>query len=157
MCRCVVDRNTVAADRISRKLNRLLASVRSALLNYGLRKEYGKQIHAPPDFFNWVAILDNEAFDDFFTDFAGQGRIRWHYGVAHPLLCSFEDSFMADHGRGWLPENDANRARIFVRTDRTNVLLFGFENNCTTCFGSILTCSALETCLAFQLSTLKQC
>ena len=157
MCRCVVDRNTVAADRICKKLNRLLASVRSALLNYGLRMEYAKQIHAPPDFFNWVDILDNEGFDNFFTDFAGQGRIRWHYGVAHPLLCSFEDSFMADHGRGWLPENNANRARTFVRTNRTNFFLFSIENNCTTCSGSILTCSAPETCLASQFSTLKQC
>ena len=34
---------------------------------------------------------------------------------AHPLLCSFEDSFMAEHGRGWLPEDNANRARTFVR------------------------------------------
>ena len=157
MCRCVVDRNTVAADRISKKLNRLLASVRSALLDNGLRMEYGKQICASPDFFDWVDILDNEGFDAFFTDFAGQGRIRWHYGVAHPLLCSFEDSFMADHGRGWLPENEANRARTFVRTDRKTFVLFGIEYNCTTCFGSTLTCSAPETSLTSQFSTLKQC
>ena len=118
MSRCIVDRNTVAADRIRMKLNRLLAAVRSALLNDECRKFYGERIHATPEFFNWINILGDEIFDDLFADFAGQGRIRWHYGIAHPLLCSFEDSFMAEHGRGWLPENDANRARTFVRTSR---------------------------------------
>lgn len=98
------------------KLNRLLTDVRSALLDDGLRMIYGTRIHAPSEFFNWINVLDHERFDDFFTDFAGQARIRWHYGVAHPLLCSFEDSFMADHGRGWLPENNADRAKTLVRT-----------------------------------------
>lgn len=111
---CVVDRNSIAAGRISTKLNRLLASVRSALLDDQLRMDYGERIHATTDFFDWIKFLDDERFDQFFTEFAGQGRIRWHYGVAHPLLCSFEDSFMADHGRGWLPESGANRARTLV-------------------------------------------
>ncbi|CAD6566990.1 MAG: hypothetical protein ASARMPRED_000454 [Alectoria sarmentosa] len=115
---CVVDRNAVAAGRICVKLNRLLASVRRALLDDELRRTYGEQIRASPEFFNWISILGDEKFDDFFTDFAGQGRIRWHYGVAHPLLCSFEDSFMAEHGRGWLPEDNANRARTFMRDHR---------------------------------------
>lgn len=112
---CIVDRNAVAAGRICGKLNRLLVSVRSALLDDELRNTYGHRILAPPTFFNWIEILRDESFDDFFTAFAGQGRIRWHYGVAHPLLCSFEDSFMAEYGRGWLPEDNANRARTFVR------------------------------------------
>lgn len=79
---CVVDRNAVAASRICEKLNSLLASVRSALLDDELRQTYGKRIHAAPEFFNWIQILNDERFDDgFFTAFAGQGRIRWHYGV----------------------------------------------------------------------------
>lgn len=117
---CVVDRNTVAAGRISAKLNRLLASVRSGLLDDELRRTYGEQIHTPSEFFSWIDLLDEKHVDNFFTDFAGQGRIRWHYGVAHPLLCSFEDSFMAEIGRGWLPEDNANRARALVRTSRKN-------------------------------------
>ena len=102
------------------KLNRLVASVRNALLDDKLRMTYGKRIDAPSEFFDWIKLLDDERFDDFFTDFAGQARIRWHYGVAHPLLCSFENSFMADHGRGWLPGNgdNADRAKAFVRIFR---------------------------------------
>ena len=95
------------------RLNRLLTSVRGAILDDELRETYRKQIQAPTDFFDWIRILRGEDFGEFFTDFAGQGRIRWHYGVAHPLLCSFEDSFMAEDGRGWL--HNANRARTYVR------------------------------------------
>ena len=112
---CVVYRNAVAAGRISVKLNRFLKRLRSALLEDELRIVYSERIHAPPGFFDWIRVLDDDRFDELFTEFAGQARIRWHYGVAHPLLCSFEDSFMAEHGRGWLPEDDADRARTFVR------------------------------------------
>ena len=98
------------------KLNRLLASVRSALLDDGLRMAYAERIYAPSEFFDWINFLNDERFDVFFTDFAGQGRVRWHYGLSHSLLCSFEDSFMSEHGRGWLPENNANQAKTFVCT-----------------------------------------
>ena len=114
-CRCIVDRNTIAAERIAFKLNQtLLASVRSALRNDGLRMIYGERIQAPSDFFDWIPKLDDESFDNFFTDYAGQARIRWHYGVAHSLLCNFEDSFMAESGRDWLTENNANQAKTLV-------------------------------------------
>ena len=75
---------------------------------------YGERIQRPRDFFNWVQVLDNESFDNFFTDYAGQARVRWHYGVAHSLLCSFEHSFMAESGRHWLTENNANQAKTLV-------------------------------------------
>ena len=75
---------------------------------------YGERIQAPSDFFNWIPKLDDESFDNFFTDYAGQARIRWHYGVAHSLLCNFEDSFMAESGRDWLTENNANQAKTLV-------------------------------------------
>lgn len=104
----------MAAGRISKKLNRLLASVRDALLDDELRAAYEERIHAPSGFFSWRTVLDDQKFDNFFAEFAGQARIRWHYGVAHPLLCSFEDSFIPEYGRGWLSENNARQAKIFV-------------------------------------------
>ena len=75
---------------------------------------YGERIQRPREFFNWVQILDNDSFTNFFTDYAGQARVRWHYGVAHPLLCSFEDSFMAESGRDWLTEKNADQAKTLV-------------------------------------------
>ena len=125
---CIVDRNTVAAGRISVKLNHLLACVRNALLDDELRLLYSERIHASPEFFNWIRVLDDDKFDEFFTGFAGQARIRWHYGVAHPLLCSFEDSFIAEHGRGWLPEDNANRAKTLVRIRLKYITLFDDVN-----------------------------
>ena len=122
-------------------LNDLLASVRTALLDETSRETYGRVIDRTPDrapgFFSWIQDLRAvQEFDQFFTDFAGQGRIRWHYGVAHPLLCSFEDSFMAERGRGWL--KDANSARELVRT---------FESR-KTCSGSNMTFFTFESSLA---------
>ena len=35
--------------------------------------------------------------------------MRWHYGVAHPILAGIEDSFVAEYGRDWL--RDAEKAR----------------------------------------------
>ena len=110
----------MGAGRISKKLNRLLASVRDALLDDGLRAAYAERIHAPSDFFSWRTFLDDQNFDNFFTEFAGQARIRWHYGVAHPLLCSFENSFISEYGRGWLSENSAHQAKAFVCTCISN-------------------------------------
>ena len=60
-------------------------------------------------------MLHNDSFDNFFTDFAGQARIRWHYGVAHSILCSFEDRFIAETGRGWLLQDSAHQVRTLVR------------------------------------------
>ena len=114
-CRCIVDRNTIAAERIAFKLNQnLLASVRSSLRNDRHRTIYAERIQRPQAFFNWVQELDDESFEDVFTEYAGQARVRWHYGVSHSLLCSFEDSFMAESGRHWLTEDNANQAKTLV-------------------------------------------
>ena len=88
--------------------------MRNALRNDGLRESYAARIGQESSSFDWVVTeLNATTFDhNFFTEFAGQARIRWHYGVAHPLLCSFEDSYIADRGRDWL--SNANEARAFV-------------------------------------------
>lgn len=117
-------------------LNDLLVSVRKALLDKTSRETYGRYINRTPDrapgFFSWIDDLGAvREFDQFFTDFAGQGRIRWHYGVAHPLLCSFEASFMAERGRGWF--DNANRAR--ANRARELVSTFG---RCFHLFASII-------------------
>ena len=58
--------------------------------------------------------LNDEAYfqNDFFTRFAGQGRIRWHYGVAHPIIAGIEDSFVADYGRDWLRNAEQARTKL---------------------------------------------
>ncbi|KAH0537566.1 hypothetical protein FGG08_005665 [Glutinoglossum americanum] len=39
---------------------------------------------------------------DFFVGFGGQGRRRWHYGVAYTIVAGIEDGFVKRHGRNWL-------------------------------------------------------
>lgn len=107
----IVDRNPVATDDIRIKLNKLLDAVRMALLNPEVRNTYMRDTGRTPQDFAWTQKLNNDEYfrDDFFTHFAGQGRVRWHYGVAHPILAGIETSFVADYGRDWLEDSEPAR------------------------------------------------
>lgn len=110
----IVDRNPVAANSIQMELNGLLDDVRLALLDPGLRNTYLRDTRRTQEDFAWTSHLDNEDYShqDFFTQFAGQGRVRWHYGVAHPIIEGIEKTFMAKWGRNWL--RDPDMARTFM-------------------------------------------
>ncbi len=45
----------------------------------------------------------------FFTAFAGQGRKRWHYGVAHPILAGIERQILQNPAHPDLSERERNR------------------------------------------------
>lgn len=108
----IVDRNPTAVDTTRLKLNSLIEHVRTALLNPALRDTLLKDLGSPSSFdFDWTQELtcDDYSFGDFFTQFAGQGRKRFHYGVAQPILTGCEATFIAARGRNWL--EDANFAR----------------------------------------------
>ncbi|PMD31569.1 hypothetical protein L207DRAFT_501269 [Hyaloscypha variabilis F] len=52
---------------------------------------------------DWVTDLKDDAFSEkFFVGFGGQGRRRWHYGVANAILAGLEDEFIKRDGRNWL-------------------------------------------------------
>ena len=112
----IVDRNPVATDDIRLKLNRLLDAVRLALLNPDLQNTYMRDTGRTPPDFAWTEKLNNNDYfrQDFFTSFAGQGRVRWHYGVAHPILAGIESSFVADHGRDWLRDSEQARNNLVL-------------------------------------------
>lgn len=115
----IVDRNPVAANSILMELNGLLDDVRSALLNPGLRNTYIRDTRRTQEDFAWTSGLDNEDYfhQDFFTQFAGQGRVRWHYGVAHPIIEGIERTFMAKWGRNWLRAPDVARTLMVLGPD----------------------------------------
>ena len=117
----IVDRNPLAANSILMELNSYLDDVRSALLDPGLRNTYIRDTGRTQEDFAWTDALNDEDFfrQDFFTQFAGQGRVRWHYGVAHPILEGIERAFMADWGRNWLKEPDRARTLLVLGPDRT--------------------------------------
>ena len=131
----ITDRNPVATDEIRQQLNSLLDLVRDALLDLEQRQFYIKTIGKTEDDFAWTEFLKDEHYhhNTFFTQFAGQGRVRWHvgchcalkipnpvlinrqHGCAHSILSSIEHAWIADHGRGWL--SDAGQARTRIISD----------------------------------------
>ena len=119
-----VDRNAVSADSIQTRLNILLEDVRLALLNDETRAEYMRITNTGPEDFAWCNSLEDENIfnGQFFTDFSGQGRKHWHYGVAHPILTGIESKFMAKYGRDWLREGYAARLAIVVDSRNINGL-----------------------------------
>lgn len=103
----VVDRNPVSPEKIQRKLNRLVDRVRVSLMDQHARELYLETIHDPkqqiPVRRHVEAIArDCSEFQEFFVIFAGQGRVRWHYGCAHAILKDIERAYVADKGRDWL-------------------------------------------------------
>lgn len=103
----IVDRNPVAPEAIRRELNEFVDDVRTALLNPLLQESYMRETHRRPRDFAWTERLRDEDFfrASFFTKFAGQGRVRWHYGVAHSILAGIETTFI-NEGRDWLRDED---------------------------------------------------
>jgi hypothetical protein len=56
---------------------------------------------------------------NYFTDFVGQARTRFHYGAAHAILIDVEKSYIADHGRNWLAnEREAHIALVLGQGDK---------------------------------------
>ena len=84
----ITDRNPVAADEIRLQLNSLLDLVRTALLDHGRRRSYVKAIGKTEHDFAWTSVLENDDYfhNDFFTQFAGQGRVRWHVSRTNSLF-----------------------------------------------------------------------
>lgn len=119
----IIDRNPVAADSILLELNSFVDEVRSALLDVNLRTAYIQDTSKHQDDFAWTTALDSEDdfHQDFFTEFAGQGRLRWHYGVAHPIIANIEGSFMAAAGRNWLKDAELARTKMILGPEK----LFG--------------------------------
>lgn len=124
----IVDRNPVLTDNTRKKVNKLLSDVQEALQREGVREKFCANHEVDPAALNWVfpssqgtppaktaedvnslSSLDLESQNpaclslNFFTEiFAGQGRVRWHYGVAHPILAGIESSIIGKKHRDWL-------------------------------------------------------
>jgi len=104
----MVDLSPGASDEVRLRLNHLLDTVRTALLDENLSKTYIRHPPQTAEDLQWTDVLREHRFlgkSGFFTGFAGQGRVRWHRGVAHPVLTGIEDAYVAHKGRGWLGSN----------------------------------------------------
>ncbi|MCJ1271978.1 hypothetical protein MMC22_011884 [Lobaria immixta] len=110
----IVDRNPTQITASCTKLNKLLGEVDVALRIIG----NGVGQNDPP-------VLAST----FFTEFAGQGRVRWHYGIAHPIITGMEtiilDRRESKSSRNWLRIPDIRNH--LVRGPSKGVLLLHFD------------------------------
>jgi hypothetical protein len=117
----IVDRNPIAAEAIRKKLNTLIDHVRNSLRNEHHRNHFIHSFRDHPDFEKLKSRVEHIAaakeFEyEFFEEFAGQGRIRWHYGAAHPILSDIEDCYIAGKGRNWLADEHDARMNLVLGT-----------------------------------------
>ncbi|KAF2086200.1 hypothetical protein K490DRAFT_45208, partial [Saccharata proteae CBS 121410] len=130
----IVDRNPVSSDDYRRKLNKLVNAVRASLLDDRIRQDFIRTFDGQPeehrskmeDWVNAISIHSSAHPEEFFVRFAGQGRVRWHYGAAHPILSDIERSYVASHGRCWLDNEEEARTHL-VLGDAEGLVWFDFR------------------------------
>ncbi|RYN79975.1 hypothetical protein AA0120_g10620 [Alternaria tenuissima] len=115
----IVDRNPIAAEAIRKKLSTLVDHVRHALRDKQHRDEFIKTFRDQPDYHELKCRIESvadkgEYMEEFFVDFAGQARIRWHYGAAHAILSDIEDCYIERKGRNWLANEREARASLVL-------------------------------------------
>lgn len=116
----IVDRNPVASDDIQRKLNKLIDVVCDSLRDYEHRENFIASFRASPEahrMAHWVRKISHQAphiKGDYFCGFAGQARVRFHYGAAHAILIDIEKAYIAEHGRNWLANEHEARMHLVL-------------------------------------------
>jgi len=115
----IVDRNPISAEAIRKKLNALVDHVRHSIRDEKHRGRFVESFRDHENFKYFKTRVDNVAegeddMHDFFEEFAGQARIRWHYGAAHPILSDIEDCYIAGKGRNWLADESDARLHLVL-------------------------------------------
>ncbi|KAF2176941.1 hypothetical protein K469DRAFT_645070 [Zopfia rhizophila CBS 207.26] len=115
----IVDRNPVASEDCRRRLNKLVDVVRRSLHDDRIRTEFIESFQNQPEAKLMECRVTNISLqsrymDEFFVSFAGQGRVRWHYGCAHPIISDIENAYVADHGRNWLYNEREARTHLVL-------------------------------------------
>ncbi|KAI1665023.1 hypothetical protein L13192_11142 [Pyrenophora tritici-repentis] len=119
----IVDRNPIAADVIRKKLSKLVDQVHCSLRDSENREKFISTFKDEidyPELRLWIEKIANvdehlySQMHDFFVEFAGQARIRWHYGAAHAILSDIENCYVADKGRNWLANEQEARASLVL-------------------------------------------
>ena len=113
----IVDRNPVATEEIRHKLNKLVDRVRESLVERTVREKYIATIrprHEAAQVQIWIEQVSQScwAMENFFVKFAGQGRVRWHYGCSHPIIRDIERAYIARVGRNWLASEQKARTAL---------------------------------------------
>ncbi|KAI9747892.1 MAG: hypothetical protein M1815_003801 [Lichina confinis] len=130
----IVDRNPSAPGDTRRRLNALVNDTRRALRDPQNQETIVSQGGGWRDrHYPWLdQIVDDAAdaarFGAFFHDFAGQGRLRMHFGIAHPIMSNIEFSYVGQHGRDWLRhERDARWALVYGHVNPKGLFYFDWR------------------------------
>lgn len=125
----IVDRNPSATKDTRLRLNALVDDTRRALLLPQNQETIVLQGGGWREHYPWLDEIErNERFSEFFTAFAGQGRLRMHFGIAHPILSNIEFSYVGQHGRNWLEhERDARWALVYGYVNPRGLFHFDFR------------------------------
>lgn len=115
----IVDRNPVAADDIRLRLNELVDRVRLSLMDDMVKRTYLDTIAdqvQQDEVHDWIERISKACpqLEKFFVKFAGQGRKRFHYGAAHPILTDIERAYIAPKGRDWLQNEAEARTKLVL-------------------------------------------
>lgn len=127
----IVDRNFTSAEECRKQLNDLISDVRKALADDACRDSYIQTYQNRHSTSEMSAPIDRilrmpQSTQEILVKYAGQGRLRWHYGVAHPILTDMERNFIKNRGRGWLTfnEQDARSNLVLGDTDERGLIWF---------------------------------
>lgn len=112
----VVDRNAIATKDLRSNLNQMFAQARKELR--ALHGQYDQIVEVDGLLKGSDLHISDKLLDclpeNLFAEFAGQGRLRWHRGVAHATLTSIEKSYAAEHCRGWLEHGALAKAAMLL-------------------------------------------
>lgn len=132
MC-SIIDRNPVAAEDVRRSVNKVIDMVANSLQDGQIVAEFIGTIHsrvAAEEMESRVIEIRrtaNSLSGDFFIGFGGQGRVRWHYGVAQPILSDIENCYVADRGRNWLFNEPEARTKLVLGSVDRGIFYFDFR------------------------------
>lgn len=132
MC-SIIDRNPVAADDVRRQINKTIDMVAYSLGDEIVRAEFINTIHLPDKAAAMTKRVEQISAKidflagDFFKSFGGQGRVRWHYGAAQPILSDLENCYLAERGRNWLHNEPEARTELVLGSIDRGLFFFDFR------------------------------
>lgn len=132
MC-SIIDRNPVAAEDVRRQINRIIDMVASSLRDKDVVEEFIGTIHSAHAAIEMkkrverISAKANFLSGDFFRSFGGQGRVRWHYGAAQPILSDIENCYVAERGRNWLYNEPEARTELVLGSIDRGLFFFDFR------------------------------
>ncbi|QDS72237.1 hypothetical protein FKW77_005677 [Venturia effusa] len=147
----IVDCGSVSASEMRDEINALVDLVSRSLQNPVLREQfiesccYWPESSMMRDRVTRISKQCHKFRGGLFSSFAGQGRVRWHYGVAHPLLSEIENCHIADHGRNWLADEQQARINLVLGSPGRGLFWFDFRQLWqTSCAILIVGCCCLS-------------